>query len=100
MAGPWEDYSADGPWAEYQQPQAATSAPAPLAERVARAKQIAATGQPLPPELAGDQEVLSALTQGFAQRDQQRPEEFDYGADAQARNAQTARNIELGVPEG
>jgi hypothetical protein len=89
---------------EVDAPDAATAATAfgpaqqaPLADRVARAQSIAKTGQPLPPELAGDKDVLNAMTQGFARQNQ---EQSDYGPDAQARNVQAAVDTEKGVPEG
>lgn len=71
-------------------------AKAPLAERMAQAQAIAKTGKPLPPELAGDKEVLNAMTQGFAQASTGE----DMDAATVQRNAQAGRDIMAGVPEG
>lgn len=79
-------------------PQAAQKPP--LAERVQRAQQIAATGQPLPADLAGDREVLGELTRGHADRLLMDPQAFDYGPEAQARNAQAGRDMYYGGIEG
>jgi hypothetical protein len=71
-------------------------AKAPLAERLTQAKQFQASGKPLPPELAGDQEVLNSLTQGFAQ--QNTGEDMDTAT--VQRNAQTGRDMWYGGIEG
>jgi hypothetical protein len=96
MAGPWEDYAQtdEGPWTAFAQP--AKPAARPLQERLAAADAVAKTGKPLPPELAGDKELLAALTQRNAQ--QSTGEDMD--AATVQRNAQAGRDAYYGTKEG